>query len=82
LYRDAPVCCPERDDRRIYWDIADELRGRQLIAVQPLGSLICSPSGAAGQAVRALAVTTATRSLALPEVPTLREVLPGYEANA
>ncbi len=32
--------------------------------------------------LRALAVTTATRSPALPEVPTLGEFLPGYEANA
>jgi tripartite-type tricarboxylate transporter receptor subunit TctC len=32
--------------------------------------------------LRALAVTTATRSPALPEVPTLGEFLPGYEADA
>jgi tripartite-type tricarboxylate transporter receptor subunit TctC len=32
--------------------------------------------------LRALAVTTATRSPALPDVPTLGEFLPGYEANA
>ena len=30
--------------------------------------------------VRALAVTTATRSEALPELPTVSEFLPGYEA--
>ncbi len=35
----------------------------------------------AGQ-LRALAVTTATRSDALPDVPTLAETLPGYEASA
>lgn len=32
--------------------------------------------------LRALAVTTATRSPALPDVPTLGEFLPDYEANA
>jgi tripartite-type tricarboxylate transporter receptor subunit TctC len=32
--------------------------------------------------LRALAVTTAARSPALPDVPTLAEFLPGYEANA
>ena len=31
--------------------------------------------------LRALAVTTAARSLALPEVPTIGEFLPGYEAS-
>jgi tripartite-type tricarboxylate transporter receptor subunit TctC len=32
--------------------------------------------------LRALAVTTATRAPLLPDVPTLGEFLPGYEANA
>jgi tripartite-type tricarboxylate transporter receptor subunit TctC len=32
--------------------------------------------------LRALAVTTATRSPSLPDVPTLGEFLPGYEVNA
>ncbi len=31
--------------------------------------------------VRALAVTTATRSEALPDIPTLGEFVPGYEAE-
>jgi tripartite-type tricarboxylate transporter receptor subunit TctC len=31
--------------------------------------------------LRALAVTTATRSDALPDVPTVGEFVPGYEAN-
>jgi tripartite-type tricarboxylate transporter receptor subunit TctC len=31
--------------------------------------------------LRALAVTTGTRSGALPEIPTLSDFLPGYEAN-
>jgi tripartite-type tricarboxylate transporter receptor subunit TctC len=32
--------------------------------------------------LRALAVTTATRSQALPDVPTIAETVPGYEASA
>ena len=32
--------------------------------------------------LRALAVTTATRSEALPDIPTVGEFLPGYEASA
>src|SRR5262249_46026993 len=32
--------------------------------------------------LRALAVTTATRSEALPDIPTVNEVVPGYEASA
>jgi tripartite-type tricarboxylate transporter receptor subunit TctC len=32
--------------------------------------------------LRALAVTTATRSAALPDVPTVAETVPGYEASA
>jgi tripartite-type tricarboxylate transporter receptor subunit TctC len=32
--------------------------------------------------LRALAVTTATRSDALPDVPTIAETVPGYEASA
>ena len=31
--------------------------------------------------LRALAVTTATRSAALPEIPTVAEFVPGYEAS-
>src|SRR5262245_35529210 len=31
--------------------------------------------------LRALAVTTATRSGALPDVPTVREFVPGYQAS-
>jgi tripartite-type tricarboxylate transporter receptor subunit TctC len=33
-------------------------------------------------ALRALAVTTATRSKALPDLPTVGDFLPGYEASA
>jgi tripartite-type tricarboxylate transporter receptor subunit TctC len=33
-------------------------------------------------ALRALAVTTATRSPQLPDVPTVAETVPGYEASA
>jgi tripartite-type tricarboxylate transporter receptor subunit TctC len=32
--------------------------------------------------LRALAVTTTTRSPALPDIPTLAEFIPGYEASA
>ena len=32
--------------------------------------------------LRALAVTSATRSDALPDIPTVGEFLPGYEASA
>jgi tripartite tricarboxylate transporter family receptor len=42
-------------------------------------------SGCAGdcgaRVLRALAVTTATRSDALPDIPTLAEFVPGYEAS-
>jgi tripartite-type tricarboxylate transporter receptor subunit TctC len=33
-------------------------------------------------ALRALAVTTTTRSSQLPDVPTVAEIVPGYEASA
>jgi tripartite-type tricarboxylate transporter receptor subunit TctC len=35
-----------------------------------------------GGTLRALAVTTAERSPALPDVPTVAETVPGYEASA
>ena len=35
-----------------------------------------------GGKLRALAVTTTTRSAAMPELPTVAEFLPGYEASA
>lgn len=35
-----------------------------------------------GGTLRALAVTTATRSAALPDVPTVAETIPGFEASA
>src|SRR5262249_9687464 len=43
-------------------------------------SPISSPGMWAGR-LRALAVTTATRPEALPDIPTMGEFLPGYEAS-
>jgi len=45
------------------------------------GITILLPHIHAGK-LRALAVTTATRSQALPDVPTVGDVVPGYEASA
>jgi len=58
---------------------ADLLAGTVDMMVDTIASLI--PAIRAGQ-VRALAVTGATRSPALPEVPTVQEAgIPGYETN-
>ena len=46
------------------------------------GPLLSSIEFVRAGKLRALAVTTATRSDALPDVPTLAETLPGYEASA
>jgi tripartite-type tricarboxylate transporter receptor subunit TctC len=46
------------------------------------GPLLSSIEFVRSGKLRALAVTTATRSDALPDVPTLAETLPGYEASA
>jgi tripartite-type tricarboxylate transporter receptor subunit TctC len=50
----------------------------QLMFLSPVGLLEYIHAGK----LRALAVTTATRSNALPDVPTVSEFLPGYEASA
>ena len=46
------------------------------------GPLVSSIAHIKAGRLRALAVTTATRSPALPDVPTVREFVPGYEASA
>jgi tripartite-type tricarboxylate transporter receptor subunit TctC len=58
--------------------ITDLLSGQVQVLFEPLpASIQHIKSGA----LRALAVTTATRSEALPDVPTLSEFVPGYEAS-
>jgi tripartite-type tricarboxylate transporter receptor subunit TctC len=59
--------------------IPDLLAGQVQVAFAPLNSMI--EQIRAGK-LRVLAVTTATRLGRLPEVPTLAEFLPGYEADA
>ena len=46
------------------------------------GSLPASIEHIRAGKLRALAVTTAARSLVLPDVPTVAEFVPGYEASA
>jgi tripartite-type tricarboxylate transporter receptor subunit TctC len=58
--------------------LTDLLSGQVQVLFEPLpASIQHIKSGA----LRALAVTTATRSEALPEVPTVGEFVPGYEAS-
>ena len=57
---------------------SDLLAGRVQVAFNPISSTI--ELIRAGR-LRALAVTTATRQERLPEIPTLGEFLPGYEAS-
>ena len=58
--------------------LSDLLGGQVLTAVTGISGAI--EQVRAGK-LRALAVTTATRATALPEVPTVGEFLPGYEAG-
>jgi tripartite-type tricarboxylate transporter receptor subunit TctC len=58
--------------------VPDLLGGQVKVVFAPITHLIAYIRS--GQ-VRALAVTTATRSEALPDVPTLAEFVPGYEAT-
>lgn len=59
--------------------VADLIGGQVQVALDVVaGSLAHIRSGA----IRPLAVTTATRVDALPDVPTVAETLPGYEAMA
>ena len=58
--------------------LTDLLGGQVQVYFSPLPESIETIKG--GQ-VRALAVTTATRSAALPDVPTIGESVPGFEAS-
>ena len=62
--------------RTIY--VPDLLAGQVQLAFSPIPTTIQQVR--AGK-LRALAVTSATRSQALPDVPTIGEFVPGYEAN-
>ena len=59
--------------------LIDLLRGQVQVAFDNLRESI--EHNRAGN-LRALAVTSATRSAVLPDVPTLGEILPGFEASA
>ena len=59
--------------------LTDLLSGQVQVSFEPLpASIEFIKSGK----LRALAVTTGTRSEALPELPTVGEFVPGYEASA
>ena len=58
--------------------LTDLMAGQVQVMFDPLGSSI--EYIRAGR-LRALAVTTATRSEALPDVPTVGDFVPGYEAS-
>ena len=59
--------------------LTDLLAGQVQLSFETIPSLIAYVR--AGK-LRALAVSTATRSEALPDVPTLSEFVPGYESSA
>jgi len=59
--------------------LGELIGGKAQVMFEPMSAAIDSIR--AGQ-LRALAVTTALRSRALPEVPTMGESVPGYEASA
>lgn len=58
--------------------LQDVIAGQVPLAFEPATTAI--PMVKTGK-VRALAVTSATRSASLPDVPTVAEVLPGYEGD-
>jgi len=59
--------------------LTDLLAGRvQVMFLGPIGSIEYIRAGK----LRALAVTTATRSDALPDIPTVGEFVPGYESSS
>ena len=59
--------------------LTDVIAGQVQVTFQAMGASI--PHVRSG-AARALAVTTAVRSAVLPDLPTLSEFVPGYEASA
>jgi tripartite-type tricarboxylate transporter receptor subunit TctC len=58
--------------------LTDLLGGQVQVAFSPMPALI---EYIKAGTLRALAVTTATRSAAMPDLPTLADTLPGYEAS-
>jgi tripartite-type tricarboxylate transporter receptor subunit TctC len=59
--------------------LTDLIAGQvQVMFISPVGSIEYIRAGK----LRALGVTTATRSEALPDVPTMGDYVPGYEASA
>ena len=58
--------------------LIDLLGGQVQVTFDPMPSAI---EYVRSGKLRALAVTTATRSEALPDLPTVADVLPGYEAS-
>jgi|ERR1017187_9308502 tripartite-type tricarboxylate transporter receptor subunit TctC len=58
--------------------LSDLLGGQLPVGVLDLGSVL--PQVRDGR-LKVLAVTSATRSLVLPDVPTISEILPGFEAT-
>jgi tripartite-type tricarboxylate transporter receptor subunit TctC len=58
--------------------VADLIAGRTQVVFGTVSSCIQHVKSGA---LRALAVTTATRSAEIPDVPTVAEFVPGYEAN-
>jgi tripartite-type tricarboxylate transporter receptor subunit TctC len=59
--------------------LSDLLRGRVQVV---FGSVAASIGYVSSGKLRALAVTTATRSPALPDIPSIAEFVPGYKASA
>jgi tripartite-type tricarboxylate transporter receptor subunit TctC len=59
--------------------LKEMIEGNAQMMFEPMSASIAPIRGGK---LRALAVTTASRSAALPEVPSLGEAVPGYEASA